>query len=107
METISGCESLIKIEQKGAPMAYLVKTKHNSVADRMVSCCDSADCDFCIARCRSFCKMRGRSKCLRNLQLLMTYKHVLQRVLGKPAIEKHGNEEMPQGWKEDLQERCV
>lgn len=33
----------------------------------------------------------------------MTYKHVLKRVLGKPAIEKHGNEEMPQGWKEDLQ----
>lgn len=33
---------------------YLVKTKHSSVADRIVNCCDSADCDFCIARCRSF-----------------------------------------------------
>lgn len=30
--------------------AYLVKTKHNSVAESIVSCCESADCDFCIAR---------------------------------------------------------
>lgn len=35
----------------------------------------------------------------------MTYKHILQRVLGEPAVEKHGNEEMPKGWKEDLQKR--
>lgn len=29
---------------------YLVKTKHNNVADNIVNCCDNADCDFCIAR---------------------------------------------------------
>lgn len=35
---------------------YLVNTKHNNVADNIVNCCDNADCDFCIARCRSFWK---------------------------------------------------
>lgn len=33
---------------------HLVKTKHNNVADNIVSCCDKADCDFCMARCKSF-----------------------------------------------------
>lgn len=60
METISGCESLIKIEQQGE--GYLVKTKHSSVAERMVSCCESADCDFCIARCKSFCGKRREER---------------------------------------------
>lgn len=32
---------------------YLVKTRQRSVADNMVSCCDNADWDFCIARCKS------------------------------------------------------
>jgi hypothetical protein len=32
----------------------------------------------------------------------MTYKHIFQRMLGEPAIKKHGNEEMPEGWKENL-----
>lgn len=31
----------------------LVKTKQRSVAERIMSCCDKADCDFCIARCKS------------------------------------------------------
>lgn len=35
----------------------------------------------------------------------MTYKHVLQRVLGEPAIKKDGNEKMPKGRKENLTER--
>lgn len=35
---------------------YLVNTKHNKVADRIINCCDNADWDLCIARCRSFCK---------------------------------------------------
>lgn len=35
---------------------YLVKTRHKSVADRIISCCDRADCDFCIALWRSFWK---------------------------------------------------
>jgi hypothetical protein len=32
----------------------------------------------------------------------MTYKHIFQRMLGQPAIKKHGDEEMPEGWKENL-----
>lgn len=35
----------------------------------------------------------------------MTYKHILQRVLREPAVEEHGNEEMPKGWKKDLKEK--
>lgn len=33
----------------GSLRIYLVKTKHNNVADNIVNCCDNADCDFCIA----------------------------------------------------------
>jgi hypothetical protein len=29
-------------------------------------------------------------------------KHVFERVLREPAIKENGDEEMPQGWKEDL-----
>lgn len=36
--------------QKKLNSTYLVKTKHKSVAESIVSCCDKADCDFCIAR---------------------------------------------------------
>lgn len=32
----------------------LVNTKHSSVAESIISCWDRADCDFCIARWRSF-----------------------------------------------------
>lgn len=35
---------------------YLVNTRHKSVADSIVNCCDRADWDFCMARCRSFCR---------------------------------------------------
>lgn len=36
------------------------------------------------------------------LELGLTYDHVLQRVLGQPAVEKHGNEQVPKGRPEDL-----
>lgn len=32
----------------------------------------------------------------------LTYNHVLQRMLGQPAVEKHGDEQVPQRWPEDL-----
>lgn len=40
--------------ESGHNNTYLVKTRHNSVADRMVNCWDNADWDFCIALWRSF-----------------------------------------------------
>lgn len=32
----------------------------------------------------------------------LTYNHVLQRMLGQPAVEKHGDEQVPKRWPEDL-----
>lgn len=32
----------------------------------------------------------------------LTYDHVLQRVLGQPAVEKHGDEQVPKRRPEDL-----
>lgn len=32
----------------------------------------------------------------------LTYDHVLQRVLGQPAVEKHRDEQVPKRWPEDL-----
>jgi hypothetical protein len=40
-----------------------------------------------------------------NFKLLMTYKHIFQRMFCEPAVEKHGDEEMPEGWKENLEKR--
>lgn len=36
------------------------------------------------------------------LGLGLTYDHVLQRVLGQPAVEEHGDEQVPKGRPEDL-----
>lgn len=33
---------------------------------------------------------------------MLTYYHVLQRVLGQPAVEKHGDEQVPKRRPEDL-----
>lgn len=32
----------------------------------------------------------------------LTYDHVLQRMLGQPAVEKHRDEQVPKRWPEDL-----
>lgn len=41
-------------DEKNKIRTYLVKTRHNSVALRIISCWLRADWDFCIARCKSF-----------------------------------------------------
>lgn len=70
--------------------AYLVKTRHSNVTHNIISCCDNADCDFCIARCKSFCKhFINELKMFKSniiSYLINTYKHVFKRSLGKPAI---------------------
>lgn len=38
--------------------ANLVNTRQRRVAERIMSCCDRADWDFCMARWRSFCGQR-------------------------------------------------
>lgn len=42
------------IKKKINVKTYLVNTRHNNVADKIVNCCDKADWDFCIALWRSF-----------------------------------------------------
>lgn len=34
---------------------YLVNIRHNNVAERIIKRCDSADCERCMARFKSFC----------------------------------------------------
>ena len=47
---------------------YQVKTMQVTVAAKMIICWASADCDFCIARCKSFCdKEHHNSQVVHNL----------------------------------------
>lgn len=39
---------------------YLINTRHKSVTHKIISCWARADWDFCITRCRSFCKMNRK-----------------------------------------------
>jgi hypothetical protein len=52
----------------------LVNTKHSRVADSIINCCDNADCDFCMARCRSFwkCMQNRRDEIKKHKKRLTT-----------------------------------
>ena len=51
---------IFKKNKRDDNLLYLVKTKHRSVAERIINCWERADWDFCMARWRSFCKYSAR-----------------------------------------------